>query len=489
MNVNADTSVKDRVQVRVVTGMSIRSLIPTVVVAVTAVLCPTAAKADYTVTVNPTVHYQTMEGWGTSLCWWANVVGGFPEPARSDYITKFFDPVQGLGLNIVRYNIGGGENPLYLAPNKQFLAYRTNMPGFEPSPGVWDWTADANQRYILQQAVTKGANIVQAFSNSPPWWMTISGSVTGNHESAQNNIDPAHYQDFADYLTTVAAHFHKSWGVTFDTLEPLNEPDGYWWRFGGRQEGCFVDPTSGNHILNLVAKSLKAQLLKTQLAASDDNSINDAVLTFSSYDPETLSSLKQIDTHSYNGHQRAELRQLAASTGKDLWMSEYGDNDGTGLTMSKRILLDIKDMGATAWVTWQAVDGRGWGLLDNPETDSTTTAYKINEKYYVLGQYSKFIRPGAVIIDNDDAQSLTAWDNKARKLVIVTTNDSDASVRVSYNLTKFSGVAIATAYQTTASECLAPQDPLSPMNGSFSDELPNHSVTTFVVTGLHAGHQ
>ncbi len=38
------------------------------------------ARADYTATVDPTVQYQTWEGWGSSLAWWAKVVGGFPEP-------------------------------------------------------------------------------------------------------------------------------------------------------------------------------------------------------------------------------------------------------------------------------------------------------------------------------------------------------------------------------------------------------------------------
>src|SRR5215470_13475794 len=69
------------------------------------------ARADdgYRAVVDPSIQYQTLQGWGTSLAWWGNVVGGFPEPVRSDYISKVFDPVDGLGFNVVRYNIGGGE--------------------------------------------------------------------------------------------------------------------------------------------------------------------------------------------------------------------------------------------------------------------------------------------------------------------------------------------------------------------------------------------
>ncbi len=110
---------------------------------------PPRADGGYRAVVDPSIQYQTLQGWGTSLAWWANVVGGFPEPARSDYIRKVFDPVVGLGLNVVRYNIGGGENLAY-----HFMECRAAVPGFEPSAGVWDWAADANQRWVVDSAMS-----------------------------------------------------------------------------------------------------------------------------------------------------------------------------------------------------------------------------------------------------------------------------------------------------------------------------------------------
>lgn len=90
-------------------------------------LCYSAAAQ----TVDLNTRYQKFEGWGTSLAWWANVAGGFPEPGRSTITRLFFDQVTGLGLNVVRYNIGGGENPAYLPPNTPvYLPFRTRVPGF-----------------------------------------------------------------------------------------------------------------------------------------------------------------------------------------------------------------------------------------------------------------------------------------------------------------------------------------------------------------------
>ena len=55
--------------------------------------------------------FGTWEGWGSSLAWWARAIGG---TANADYYadliytTNMTDGLPGLGLNIVRYNIGGG---------------------------------------------------------------------------------------------------------------------------------------------------------------------------------------------------------------------------------------------------------------------------------------------------------------------------------------------------------------------------------------------
>ena len=203
---------------------------------------PTTAAAVTLATVDPAVADPPFAGWGVSLCWWAKVAGGYPEPARTRIMDQVFDAKLGLGLNVVRYNIGGGENPA-----EHSLRFRTAVPGYEPSPGRWDWSADADQRWVLAAAIRRGADHVQAFSNSPPWWMTRTGSVTGGADGAEN-LKPDAFEPFADYLATVVAHFRQTWGVTFETIDPLNEPSSAWWHHGNWQEGCrFRPPGPGPH--------------------------------------------------------------------------------------------------------------------------------------------------------------------------------------------------------------------------------------------------
>ena len=64
----------------------------------------TIAKENFSPTNNG-----VFEGWGTSLCWWANRVG-FSEKLTKESGRLFFSK-DGLGINIMRYNIGGGDDP------------------------------------------------------------------------------------------------------------------------------------------------------------------------------------------------------------------------------------------------------------------------------------------------------------------------------------------------------------------------------------------
>jgi O-glycosyl hydrolase len=437
---------------------------------------------DATYSVDPSIQFQTLQGWGTSLAWWANVVGGFPDAARNDIVQKIFDPVNGLGLEAIRYNIGGGENPDY-----HFLQFRKAVPGYEPSPGVWDWTADANQRWVLQAALAYGVDQLDVGSNSPPWWMTNSGSVTGA-PGGTDNLDPAHYNDFANYLAEVVQHFQDDWGVPFQTLSPFNEPNATWWTFGGGQEGCHFDRSTQNTVLPIVGAALANRGLSTTLGGPDEYAIDGAFASVTSYDASTQAWLSQINTHGYSGSERTQLTNLANSSGRNLEMSEYGDGDATGLTMSHQILSDMKDLRPTIWDYWQAMDGTdgggGWGMLTCPMRDETNTQYTVNEKYYVMANYSRFIRPGYQFLAIDDANSLAAYDASSGTLVIVTTNSGTSDNNITYDLSGFTSTGTVTPYRTSDSENLVQLPDIDASAGSFTAPARARSVTTYVVTGV-----
>jgi O-glycosyl hydrolase len=439
------------------------------------------ASADYTAFVDPNVVVVTnFEGWGTSLCWWANVVGGYPN--RNTYADLAFSQLK---LNIIRYNVGGGENP-----TNSFLSFRAQVPGFEPTNGVWNWSADANQRWMVQAALARGATRVEAFANSPPWWMTISGSVTGSTNG--NNLQTNYEQAFAVYLATVVSNLTVVDGINFETVTPMNEPNEGWWKYGGSQEGCNMSTDQQVRMVNSLRAELNARGLALGIAAPEDSYEQDTVNALNAYGAATISNVNRFVTHTYSANAPTGLRNLSAAQRKPLWVSEYGHGDATGMTMARRIHDDIAMMWARAWVYWQVVDnGGGWGLLYNPLVASTnsnfTTAYTINENFYVLGQFSQFIRPGYQILSVGDANSLAAYNPTNSTLVIVAVNDSTNAFNVTYDLSAFSSLpAQASAYRTSSSERQAGVGPLWVVNNQFTSSLPARSVTTHILTNVLA---
>lgn len=213
--------------------------------------------------------------------------------------------------------------------------------------------------------------------------------------------------------------------------------------------------------------------------------------TISSYSAETKSRLVQYNTHSYSGTDRAGLHK--AAEGKRIWNSEHGDGDYTGWTLSTNILKDIKEMGSVAWVYWQAVEpSGGWGMietdLNNPNGDRTK--YTMTKKYDVMEQWSKFIRPGYVIIDIADPESVAAYDRAESKLVIVSLNGQFEAKTVQYDLSRFGELSgMVTGYRTGGSERMASITGLSTSDKRFTATLPPASTSTFVITDAVMGRR
>jgi O-glycosyl hydrolase len=444
----------------------------------------TAAQGTTLVKVNAAVHHQTFEGWGTSLCWWANHVGGWDTDGRNAVVDAVLDPVNGLGYNVFRYNIGGGDDPKH-----HHMDQYKDMPGFEPSSGTWDFTADANQRAILQRILERGSGvIVEAFSNSPPYWMTKSGCASGNSDGS-NNLKDDSYDAFADYLTEVVKHYRDDYGITFRTLEALNEPSADWWKANGGQEGCHFSASNQQTIIKALGAALTAKGLgDTTVSASDENSIDDGYNNMRAFDATTLGAMSQMNVHTYAGSRRADLRTLATSKGKRLWQSESGplnqtlaDDSDAALFMAGRILSDLRDLQAEAWVDWQTGDpNTNWGSFTLNDSKQSFTPLK---RFYMHAGFSRYIRPGALFVDIDDSDMVAALSADGHSLAIVVRNgDTSGSKGFTFDLTSLATLGTeAEAHRTSRSENLALL-PSVPIQGySFVATVPAFSVTTFVI--------
>jgi len=240
------------------------------------------ANAASSVHVDPTARYQTVEGWGTSLAWWGHVIGGWSDATRNEIADLVFNPTNGLGLTVARYNIGGGDDPTH-----HHMRPGGDIPGYQPARGVWDWDADANQRWVLQAARARGATVCEAFSNAPPYWMTHGGCAAGSSDGG-DNLREEDIDAFAAYLAEVLAHVRDAWGTTFRTIEPFNEPSSTWWKTGNNQEGCHFSQDMQRAVVASLSRQLAARgLANTAIAVADENNIDEMAAAFDAYDPAT----------------------------------------------------------------------------------------------------------------------------------------------------------------------------------------------------------
>ncbi|MCX5169280.1 glycoside hydrolase [Streptomyces antibioticus] len=414
------------------------------------------AHADATIAVNPSNTYGTWEGWGTSLAWWANVFG-----TRNDFADIFFTTnsvtyngtaLPGLGLNIARYNLGAcgwnavnGET-MVASPNipafKQIEGYWQDWNNEDPTSSAWKWTADAAQRAMLQKAVARGAT-TELFANSPMWWMCLNHNPSGA-AGGGNNLQSWNHRQHASHLAAVALYARNNWGVDFATVDPFNEPSSSWWTATGTQEGCHMDASVQSAVLpHLRAELDKRGLTSTRISASDETSYDLARTTWNSFSATTKGYVDQVNVHGYQGSGgRRDLlyTDVVTASGKRLWNSETGDNDGTGLTMAGNLLYDFRWLHPTAWVYWQVMDPTAaWAMIAYDA--ATLQAGAVQPKYYVMAQFSRHIRPGMTILDTGVSYAVAALDRAARRLVIVAANTAASAQTLTFDLSRFTTVA------------------------------------------------
>ena len=375
----------------------------------------------------------------------------------------------------------------------------------------YDWDADKNQINILKAAIKASGDgfLAEAFSNSPPYFMTNSGCSPGATDSSKDNLRADSYNAFAAYMADVIEHWTEN-GITFQSTTPMNEPDtSYWGANSNKQEGCHFDPgTSQSKILVALDKELKAKaaaaidakvkkaLEDIILSGTDETDIDKAITSYNKLSKEAKQVISRIDTHTYSGSKRAELCELAEQEGKNLWMSEVdgaytaGTNAGemTGaLGLAQRIMTDLNGLKSSAWILWNAVDmhvdadesrdggfdadtldellkskddgGKGvdlsagyWGIAIG---DHNNQEIILTKKYEAFGQFSRYIRPGYTIIGSDNSNTLVAWDTEGKKLVVVAINTMDTDQKWNFDLSRFTAINSTnfkvSAYRTSGS--------------------------------------
>ncbi|KRV47994.1 hypothetical protein AQ490_27055 [Wenjunlia vitaminophila] len=486
-----------------------------------------AATSSVTVRLDPSYQQQPFEGWGTALAWFANVTGGWPDAQRNQLADDLYGQ-DGLAFTIARYNIGGGDSPEtepYMRAGGAVPGYWNRPAVHGPPPGAdegwteptdwwdpanpdhWNATADTNQQWWLEAAKARGATTFEAFSNSAPYFMTRSGLVSGADNAWEDNLRSDQYDRFAAYLAGSLERAEATTGVTFDSVSPVNEPNTSYWRAGGRQEGSHWDPASQARIISTLRSTLDAEGIDTPIAAMDETNPDLFRANWNTYPESVRSAVGRLNTHTYGTSGRTGPRDISKGSGTPLWMSEVDLGGSVGqsftsmspaLDLARRINDDIRELEPRAWVLWQAVEdyenmtpeheNSNWGLIqtDFTPSDAATEPIRKNKKYWAMGNYSRFVRPGARVINTSSADALAALRPGGTGAVVVYTNTSGDARTLTLDLGGFQTVddTPVQRYTTDPAKNLQRDGDLSATAAkTVTTTVGPHSVTTFVIPG------
>jgi len=359
--------------------------------------------AAYRFRIDPSERHQRIEGFGASGAWWAQNLGTWSKRRRQQVARLLFSRTDGIGLSQYRYNIGGGLDDTITDP------WRT-AETFETARGRYDWSRDAAARWFLKAASDHGVDDLIAFVNSPPRRLTTNGHTYGTVGSP-SNLPAENYDQFTRYLLDIVRHFREREGIRFTWISPINEPQWGWDSPG--QEGCHYEPEEVRAVTRKVIEGFSRSGLRTQVSSPESGeykalySEQDYVATLLA-DPVIDERLGEVAVHSY--WSTDSQRELAAERMLDHpdhhlamteWCEMVGGRDAgmdSALVLARTVHSDLTIASAVSWQYWIAVSRYDYhdGLLytDYVE-DGDDESLEETKRLWALGNYSRFIRPGA----------------------------------------------------------------------------------------------
>lgn len=392
--------------------------------------------------------YQTFESFGTSSCWWAQTIDS--DDMAKEIAKLLCDDEEGLGLDVFRYNIGGGE-----ADNPDCRIWDTarrteSFYVFDEEKGeyVYDFTRDANARRVLDYAVEYGADKIILFCNSPHFSMTKSGHASGGLEEYSSNLPRENYEAFIDYVLTIADWF-VSQGYPIYAISPINEPQ---WSWGSPdwvgQEGCHYEIDEAIELLEMFAIEMQKRGCTYKLSGPESGEMTWAHYQYVEkfFGSEILNAYcDSFAGHSYWMDTKSEEKQQVGNAIKENYpdkkyeMSEWCELpltiDSTtidsGLHMAQVIVDDLTKMNAVSWQSWTAVNGDGVMCKND---DGTLTLYN---RYYAFKQFTSFIEPGMQRVrvcdnfnENSTLKTVAFTDGDRYVVVIVNPSEADEEIRL-----------------------------------------------------------
>ena len=370
--------------------------------------------------------HQKIDGFGASSAW-----DGTWTTSQAD---MFFSTNTGIGLSLLRNRI-------------------------DPDGTTWETS-------LMQMAQDRGARIWST-PWSPPAIYKDSGTVNGgNFLSASNQ---AYANQLAKYVLSM-----KNAGINLYAISVQNEPDYNTTNY----ESCIWTGQQIHDFVPYLYNALSNNgVASTKILIAEDANWKFDLTTASINDPVTSNEVQILAAHPYD-YKVAPANRYD----KSLWETEistfdpYDGSIANGMYWASQIHTFLTYAEVNAWHFWWLIP---YATDNESLTDSDGNPAK---RMYVLGQYSRFIRPGyyRIGVANNTLSSISAYkDNASGRFAIVALNTGSTTVTQTFNFKGFTA-PVVTPWITSDTLSLASQPAVSVTNAAFTYALPAMSVVTFV---------
>jgi glucuronoarabinoxylan endo-1,4-beta-xylanase len=395
------------------------------------------------ITVDPSATHQVVDGFGQADVW--------QNTTSTALQTLLFDPVNGIGMTLLRIGIESVSGTSVLMGNAAIGDSQACVKYAGSDCKVW------------------------AAPWSPPAAMKNNGNVNGG--GGNNTLKTADYDAWATLLAAFPATFKQQGGTDLYAISAQNEPD-----WNPNYEACTYDKTQLVTFIDALGPKLAALNPPVKvLAAEPDNWGN--LWGGDQYGPAILadsmanSFVGPIAAHDYGTTNAGTYGRPAPPTNNThhVWETECTPNGNGPITIATMVYAAFSTGGVSGWHYWWTQDFVGRDPTNPPP------------QVYALGNFSRFVRPGYFRVDvtgapapSASAPLVVAFTNQADGKVVIVVVNGGGSQQVSFFVAGKAWPASVTPYVTTTSSKLAAGTPITVTAARFTASLTGQSVTTFV---------
>jgi glucuronoarabinoxylan endo-1,4-beta-xylanase len=399
---------------------------------------------------------QVIEGFGASC---ADSLQPLPEK-----MADFFFTTSGIGLSLLRVQV----IPSF-AECKNYDGEKRSRCVNTPSGA----TILTGELAIAQQAVRRGVRVWSA-----PW--TPPAAMKSNHSLTHGgHLLPQFYNAWARSLAAFVSLLNAN-GVPIYAMSVQNEPD----MSTDYPSAIFTGQEFHDFVPHLRSALDAGGAADTKIIIAEQAHWDFYLTSPTMADPVTAKDIGILAAHGYGWN----TLHAPDGHGLQLWQTEdssqeasYNGDMADALRWASKIHAFLTVAQVNAWHWWFLSDGSAFG---NGTDNAALTDYHLHypRRAYVTGQWSKFVRPGwkRVDVSYSGPLEISAFnDPSGRDFAIVVINSNRAGIRQTIDIGALNSLSVV-PWITSESKSLAPQPPITVVQGKFTWDIPGQSVVTFV---------